>query len=48
MSNVVQLSVVNQTYVKAQGDFQTARFNLMFQKLLIEYATGTLKVESIP
>ncbi len=47
-SNIVQLSTVNQTYVKAQGDFETARFNLMFQKLLIDYATGTLQLENIP
>lgn len=48
ISNIVQLSTVNQAYVKAQSDFQTARFNLMFQKLLIDYAIGTLQVEDIP
>ncbi|MEO8473699.1 MAG: TolC family protein [Chryseolinea sp.] len=48
VSNIVQLSTVNQTYVKAQGDFQNAKFNLMFQKLLINYAMGTLQIEDIP
>lgn len=48
VSNIVQLSTVNQTYVKAQGDFQNAKFSLMFQKLLINYAMGTLQLEDIP
>ncbi len=48
ISNIVQLSLVNQTYVRAQGDLQTALFTLMFQKLLISYAAGTLRFEDIP
>lgn len=48
ISNIVQLSTVNQTYVKAQGDFESARFNLMFQRILIDYAIGTLQMEDIP
>lgn len=48
ISNIVQLSTVNQTYVKAQGDFETARFSLMFQRILIDYAMGTLQMEDIP
>ena len=48
ISNVVQLSIVNQTFVRAQGDLQTALFTLMFQKLLISYAAGTLQYEDIP
>ena len=48
ISNIVQLSTVNQAYVQAQGDFKGAEFNLMFQKLLISYAMGTLQFEDIP
>lgn len=48
MSNVVQLATVNQAYVKAQGDFQNAKVTLMFQKLLVSYAMGTLQLEDIP
>ena len=48
ISNVVQLSIVNQTFVRAQGDLQTALFTLMFQKLQISYAAGTLQYEDIP
>ncbi|MDH4298293.1 MAG: TolC family protein, partial [Cyclobacteriaceae bacterium] len=48
ISNIVQLSIVNQTYVRAQGDYKTSLFTLMFQRLLINYATGTLQFEDIP
>jgi outer membrane protein len=48
ISNMVQLTTTNQAYVKAEGDFQNAKYTLMFQKLLINYATGTLKIEDIP
>jgi outer membrane protein len=48
ISNIVQLSLVNQTYVKAQGDFKTALYTLMFQPILVRFAMGTLKIEDIP
>lgn len=48
ISNIVQLALVNQTYIKAQGDFQNSVFTLMFQRLLINYSLGTLKFEDIP
>jgi outer membrane protein len=48
ISNMVQLTTTNQAHVKAKGDFQNAKYTLMFQKLLINYATGTLKIEDIP
>jgi outer membrane protein len=48
ISNMVQLTTTNQAYIKAQGDFENAKYTLMFQKLLINYATGTLKIEDIP
>jgi outer membrane protein len=48
ISNIVQLTIVNQNFVRAQGDFQNSLFTLMFQRLLINYAMGTLKFEDIP
>jgi outer membrane protein len=48
ISNIVQLQLVNQTYVRAQGDYQSSLFNLMFQRLLINYTLGTLRFEDIP
>ncbi len=48
ISNLVQFTTINQAYIKAQGDFQNAKYSLMFQRLLINYATGTLQIEDIP
>lgn len=48
VSDIVQYTVANQAYVAAQADYQSARVTLMFQKILIDYATGTLSVEDIP
>lgn len=48
ISDIVQLSVVNQTYVEAKVNYQNSMFTLMFQKLLVNYALGTLKFEDIP
>lgn len=48
ISDIVQLAVVNQTYIKAQADYQSARYTLMFQQLLVNHAMGILKPEDIP
>jgi outer membrane protein len=48
ISDIVQLTTANQAYVKAQGDYQSAIFTLMFQRLLINYSIGTLRFEDIP
>lgn len=48
ISDIVQLSVVNQTHVAAKGAFESAKYTVMFQKILIDYAIGTLKFEDIP
>lgn len=48
ISDIVQLSVVNQAYVAAKGAFESAKYTVMFQKILIDYAVGTLKFEDIP
>lgn len=48
ISDIVALTLSTQNYTRAQSDFESARYTLMFQKLLINYATGTLKFEDIP
>lgn len=45
ISDIVQLTTSNQAYVRAQSDFFSARYTLMFQKLLMDYALGTLRQE---
>ncbi len=47
-SDIVVLTQANQNYIRAQGDFASARYTLMFQRLLISYAEGTLNFEDIP
>ncbi len=48
VANIVELNTTNQSYVKAQGDFESAKFTLMFQRLLVDYSTGTITEENIP
>ncbi|GAB1444719.1 MAG: TolC family protein [Cyclobacteriaceae bacterium] len=48
ISDIVALTLANQNHIRAQGDFVSARYTLMFQKLLISYAEGTLNFEDIP
>lgn len=48
ISDIVALTQANQNFTQAQSDFQSAKYTLMFQKLLINYAAGTLKFEDIP
>lgn len=47
ISNLVEYTQANQDYVQAQADFASARYTLMFQELLLDYATGTLSFEDI-
>ena len=48
ISNIVEMNTTNQAFIQAQGDYQSALFTLMFQRLLIDYAVGTLTFEDIP
>jgi len=48
ISDIVALTLATQNYTRAQLDFESSKYTLMFQKLLINYATGTLKFEDIP
>lgn len=48
ISDIVALTLSNQTLTRAEADYQSARYTLMFQHLLINYATGVLRFEDIP
>lgn len=48
ITDLVQYTTANQNYVKAQGDFAQAKFTISFQKILLDFAVGTLKFEDIP
>lgn len=48
ISDLVEFSQANQAYVRAQTDLARARYTLLFQDLLLQYATGTLKFEDLP
>jgi outer membrane protein len=48
ISNVIQLTTTNQAYVRALSDYANARYTVMFQRLLVNYALGTLKIDDIP
>lgn len=48
ITDIVSLTQANQNYFRAQADYASAKYTLLFQKILINYATGTLKFEDIP
>jgi outer membrane protein len=48
ISDIVAITQSNQSLIRAQSDYENARYTLMFQNLLINYATGILKFEDIP
>lgn len=45
ITDLVQYTQANQNYVKAQGDFAQSKFTISFQKILLDFAIGTLKFE---
>ena len=47
ITNFVDYVRANQAYVQAETDLAQAEFRLLFQKVLVEYATGTLKIEDL-
>ncbi len=48
ISDIVTLSLAIQDYTSAQADYAGSKYTLMFQRILINYANGTLKFEDIP
>ncbi|MBL7863017.1 MAG: TolC family protein [Cyclobacteriaceae bacterium] len=47
ITNFVDFAQANRQLVQAQTDKAQAEYRLIFQKILLEYATGTLKIEGI-
>lgn len=47
VTNFVDFVNANRAYVQAEADKARAEYNLVFQKLLLEYAVGTLKAEDL-
>ncbi len=44
----VDYVTANRTFIQAQTDMAQAKYRLLFQKILMDYANGTLKIEDIP
>jgi outer membrane protein len=47
ITNFVDFVNANRTFVQAEADKARAEYNLVFQKILLEYAVGTLKAEDL-
>ncbi|MFM7486481.1 MAG: TolC family protein, partial [Cytophagales bacterium] len=47
VTNFVDFINANRMFVQAQTDKAQAEYRLLFQKVLLDYAVGTLKVEDI-
>ena len=47
VTNFVDFVNANRTFVQAQADKARAEYNLVFQKILMEYAVGTLDAEEL-
>jgi len=48
ITSFVDLANANRVYVQAQTDMAQAKYRFLFQKILLDYAVGTLKPEDIP
>lgn len=45
ITNLVEYSTANRAFVQAQTNFAQAEYRMLFQKIQLEYALGTLKIE---
>jgi outer membrane protein len=48
VTTFVDLANANKTFVQAQTNMAQAKYRFIFQKIMLDYATGTLKVEDLP
>jgi outer membrane protein len=48
VTTFVELANANKTFVQAQTDLAQSKYRLLFQKILMDYAVGTLKPEDVP
>jgi outer membrane protein len=48
VTTFVDFANANKTFVQAQTDMAQSKYRFMFQKILLDYAVGTLRPEDIP
>lgn len=48
ITSFVDFANANSTFIQAQTDMAQAKYRFLFQKLMLDYAVGTLKPEDIP
>jgi outer membrane protein len=48
ITSFVDFANANRAYLQAQTDMAQAKYRFLFQKIMVDYAVGTLKVEDIP
>ena len=48
ITTFVDFANANRTYIQAQTDMAQAKYRFLFQKIMLDYAVGTLKPEDIP
>jgi outer membrane protein len=48
ITSFVDFANANRTFIQAQGDMAQAKYRFLFQKVMLDYAVGTLKPEDLP
>lgn len=48
VTSFVDMATANRTFVQAQTTMAQAKYRFLFQKIVLDYAVGTLKFEDIP
>ncbi len=46
--NLIDYTIANRTFVEAETNYAQATFNLLFQKIALDFAVGVLKFETAP
>jgi outer membrane protein TolC len=44
----VDFANANRTYIQAQTDMAQAKYRFIFQKIMLDYAIGTLNPDELP
>jgi outer membrane protein len=48
ITSFVDFANANRTYIQAQTDMAQAKYRFLFQKIMVDYAVGTLKTDDLP
>jgi outer membrane protein len=48
ITSLIELSRANRAFIDAQSTLNSAKYTLLFQKVLMDFAIGTLQVDQIP